>query len=293
MKASTCSGLGGSPIRSMNRRRMRMLGSAGREGARPEAPSRSSTQASIGPRAHGSLAVSGSGVSRSGWSDHQSRPARFSVLKARGSSGVCPQGLPASSQARSSAFSAAGSGWSGGISSPSTRCQRRLSVLPGSRAGPLSPPLAAAAASMSDSPPSGSSPEWHSRQRETRSGAICRSKSTAGSCGSSAAAPSAGAIAAPIAIRIRVNGRRLMADLRDGRRPMKGSTEAEQNSVRASPAKTEPPAPVVPSGVGSPMERKSLLTVDRRRSRVNELSRRGIGQTPGSSPNEPRRAPGP
>ena len=157
--------------------------------------------------------------------------------------------------------------------------------MPGSRAGPRSPPFAAAAASTSDSPPSGAAPQWHGRQRVTKSGAIWRSKSTAaGAC--SSARPTGGSATA-IATRISVNGRRFMADPRVVRRtPVKESKEAEQTLFSCPRGEIEPPAPVIPPAMVSHGRRDSLSKVDRPRSRVNERRRRGISRSPGSSPLE-------
>lgn len=132
---------------------------------------------SIGFRTQSDLSVGGS-TARSGWSDHQSSPARRSVLTENKSSGFPPQTAPCWIHSLIKRFSFAGSGCSGGISSELTRFHSKLPfVFPGNNAGPFSPPCLRNRSSVSFRPASGSLPWWHSRQCSTRIGAIWLSKS--------------------------------------------------------------------------------------------------------------------
>ena len=78
------------------------------------------------------------------------------------------------------AFSAAESGFLGGISSRSTRPQSSLSArLPATSTAPLSPPVKAAARLVRSNPPFCSWALWQPRQRRAKSGATSRSNDSA------------------------------------------------------------------------------------------------------------------
>ena len=109
--------------------------------------------ASTGDRTQPPAHVTGIAGLLTGCSDHQSRPARRLVVTWYGSIGSVPQLAPLAIHSRSEAFSLAGSGALGGISSDSTRSQSGLSSsLPATIAGPLSPRIAPARLDRSSFP---------------------------------------------------------------------------------------------------------------------------------------------
>ena len=119
-----------------------------------------------------------------GCSDHQSSPARLSVvksygLKTRSAGHTAPVAIQELSRATSASVSR-GPLSAGGISPLRTRSKSGLSSgFPATIAAPLSPPASTWSRLVRLSPPAGSAPAWHPRQRETSSGAISLPKLTA------------------------------------------------------------------------------------------------------------------
>src|SRR2546423_11960771 len=130
---------------------------------------RASTNASIGliaqPLAASICPVFGTSGRLIGCNDHQSYPARFSVLNRYGSIGSLPHFAPCAIHALIVFRCASGSSFFGGISAVSTRYHIGLSSRsPGTITLPFFPPAIARSRRERSSFAFGSGPLWQSRQ---------------------------------------------------------------------------------------------------------------------------------